>query len=886
MASNDIAIQKFLSVLHDDLDPTEYIELRGFRDSRKNIRLFTQSVAEAVAWVKEHRTDYNMYVGVNPRISNTRGKNEDVKFCRWVWIDIDSKKLNDIPADQILAKVMRRIVLPPHIVVFTGGGVHLYYRIVKTEDLTEVQRVCNLLAAEIGGDPLGDPARVFRIPSTFNYKYDEPRDVKLAHCNVDFEYNLSDIIAAVGASEKTARRVDTGDSRGFLSRSERDWNVVRALLKLGMDEETVEYVFTSRSIGDKASESDPNYFERTIRQAKESVGIGDSDEEEDVSPTPVHKGKDPESKKPSKGSKTQRALHERWRVVRADDCMFAVDTASDDGDMRQISTFSMVPKVLLQGNLDDKTEDTMICDIKAAGYTWENIAFTRGAFNRVDTMTKQLPAMAWQWLGTDKDVRRLLAVLMDELRLLGLPKRKGTPVIGLHGEEFVGPTQTMTAKGILDPNDAKVVWLPTQKSHPEISFTWSGDDEVSSVLQEFVELYKQINEPAVIYPVLGWYAAALLKTRLFEESRIRFPILNIFGTRGSGKTSLITGVMQPLVCYHEPVAMDFNSTKFVMLSILGSTNAIPVSFAEYRRSSTTNDTLERYVRLSYDRGEDSRGRPDQSMQNYPLIAPFTIDGEDSIADPACLERMIQITMHPESIEEGSQAYDAFQTLRDLPLDIIGTRLIAWILDYEIRFEDAMDLVKAAFPVSMPDRVRKNFAVVTVGLQAFEGFCELLEVDFPLITPKFLAEVLTPALNNIVNQDTGRTYLPVDELVTDLINAVAQSVDQRPPNFIFKYEKRDNIFYFQLTTALSWWYKHRAAQRLEVRDSAAMKAQLRERMPKKGGRTSPGLYVMEPMTKTIDRRPTHVYAVDIEMAVQTGLDIGSKLNSVLELYSND
>lgn len=884
MAPTDIAVREFLLSLHDDLADGEYMELRGFRDSRKNVRLFTRDVAEAVSWVNANKDTHNLYVGVNPRASNVSGKNEDIKTCRWVWIDIDSKKLNDITPEQILAKVMRRIVLPPHIVVNTGGGIHLYYRIVETTDLVEVQRVCNLLSAAIGGDPLGDPARIFRIPSTFNYKHETPRNVKLMHCKVDFEYNLTDILAAVNTSEKVAKRVDIGDSRGFLSRSERDWNVVRSLLRVGMDEETVRYVFESRTIGDKMSEEESHYFDHTIVRAKESVGVSEEPEdssEDDVSPTPVQEGKG----RKKKGKKVQRSLHERWNVVRTEDCMFAVDQNSDDGDMRQISTFTMTPRVLLQGNMDDKTEDTLVCDIGAAGYVWPGIAFTRSAFNRVDTMTKQLPAMAWQWLGTDKDVRRLLAVLMDELRLQGLPKRKGTPVIGVHGDEFVGPSQTMTKDQVLDPDTAKMVWLPTQKAHPKISFTWTENDEVSAMLSEFVDMYKLINEPSVIYPVLGWYVAAILKTRLLEEAHVRFPILNIFGTRGSGKTSLITGIMQPLFCYADPVAWDFNSTKFVMLSILGSTNAIPISFAEYRRSSATTDNLERYIRLSYDLGEDSRGRPDQTMQNYPLLAPFTVDGEDSISDPACMERLIQVTMHPESIAEDTEPYKAFQTLRDLPLGIIGTRLIAWLLDYETRFEDALDLVKEAFPVSLPDRVRRNFAVVTVGLQAFEGFCELLDVEFPHITSEFIGKVMTPALDNIVNQDTGRTHLAVDEFITDLVNAVAQSVDQRPPAFIFKYDSRANIFYFHLTSALSWWFKHRVAQRLEVRDSAAMKAQLRERMPKGNKDYSPGFYIGEPGPKSIERRPTHVYPVDLEMAVKTGLDIGSKLNSLLELFND-
>lgn len=855
------ATRQFLQTLHEDLKPGELAELRGFRDDHKNVRLFSSDVDEMLEWLEKYRDEYNLYVGVNPRATKG-GTNEAVKRSYWVWIDIDSKKVNDVTPDKILKSVMSRIVLPPHMVVNTGGGVHLYYRTVGTEDLKEVQRVCNALAAKINGDPLGDAARVFRIPGTFNYKYGEPRQATLVHCMVDFEYTFEDIIAATNLPTKMAHRVDIGDGRGYASRSERDWAVVRALLTAGMSEDAIRYIFEKRTIGDKLREEGDKYLDHTLERARESLGGIEVDE----SPTPTVQAK----------KKKQKAVHDRWDIINSDDCMFTVD---QDGGMKQLSTFALEPRVLLQGAISEGTEDTILCNVKASGYTWENVPFTRTAFNRTDTLTKQLPAMAWQWLGTDGDVRRLLPHLMDQLRDQGLPKRKGTPVIGVHGTEFVGPTQTMNHDGIVDPDIAKVVWLPTRRVHPKLLFRWAQDDEVKALLAEFLELYFTINEQWVVYSVLGWYTAAFLKEKL-AKSNVRFPILNIFGTRGSGKTSLITNVMQPLFCYDEPVAWDFNSTKFVMLSLLGSTNAVPISFAEYRRSSASNDQLERYIRLSYDLGEDSRGKPDQTTQNYALTAPFTIDGEDSISDPACMERVVQVSLHPETIAEGTEAYMSFQLLRDMPLGIIGTRLIAWLLDHEPQFEEALSLMKEVFPGSLPDRVRRNLAVTTMGLQAFAGFVECMDLDFPRLTVDFLASVLSPALDNVVNQATGRTSLMVDEFIEDVVTAVAMSADQRPPGFIFKYEYESNLLLMNLTTAIRWWFQKRVREHQPVLDSAAMKQQLRERMPNDDAETAPGLYILKPVTRSIDGRPSHVYPIDIAMAEQTGLDVPSKLSKAI------
>lgn len=864
------AAKQFLQTLHDDLREDEYVELRGFNEGKKNVRLFSGSIVEMLQWIETYRTDYNLYVGVNPRTSNKSGKNEDIKRSYWVWIDIDSKKVDNATGDQILKNVLQRIVLPPSMVVYSGGGAHFYYRIQETDDLETLQRVINAFAAEVHGDPLGDPARVFRLPGTINYKHGTPAESTLKHCLVDYAYSLEDILAATQIHPKTAKRVDTGDGRGYESRSERDWSVCRSLIVSGMSDETIHYIFSKRAIGDKLADEGEKYLEHTLERARESMGnvVGQDDDE---TPTPVQAAK----------KKSKRALSERWTIVRQNDCMFAVD---GEENIRQLATFTMSPKVLLQGDLDEGTEDTIICEVKASGYTWEAVPFPRAAFNRVDSMTKNLPAMAWQWLGSDKDVRKLLAILMDELRDQGLPKRKGTPILGIHDDEFVGPSQTMNKDGILDPNDAKMVWLPTQRVHPKIHLDWSERDEIAVLLQEFMALYPNINEMSAVYPVLGWYAACTLKLKMFDRWSARFPILNIFGTRGSGKTSLITNVMQRLFCYKDAVAHDFDSTKFVILSLLGSTNTIPVSFAEYRRSTVNNDHLERYIRMSYDLVEDSRGRADQTTQKYSLVAPFTVDGEDAISDPACLERVIQINLHPETIAEGTYAYEAFQKLRSLPLGLIGTKLIAWSLDHEPEYDKALGLVKEAFQITLPDRVRNNLTVVTAGLLMFAGFCELHDVDFPAVDSAFLAEIFAEPLDNVVNPNTGRTSLMVDEFITDIINAVSQSVDQRPPAFAHRYTKNDNILYFQLSSAVKWWYTERARSRQEVRDVAALKSQLREktRLSKNGGGVlEKGFYILEPKTIPIDKKPTYVYPISIDAAVEAGLDIPNNLSRLHE-----
>ncbi|MEE9234926.1 MAG: DUF3987 domain-containing protein, partial [Candidatus Acidoferrales bacterium] len=180
-----------------------------------------------------------------------------------VWVDVD--KLDQQGLSSLLAK-LQELQIPPHIVVNSGGGYHLYWLLEETLDaqrhLEEIEAVNRGLAEVLGGDRAAtDVSRILRIPGFLNHKYDPPRPVtavrgeaqasyrladfkqkgiyiprdKIAQENFAFDHGGGRVVENPALSKKTRQLLNTpgGDSYGG-DRSSQDMAVVSALARAGL----------------------------------------------------------------------------------------------------------------------------------------------------------------------------------------------------------------------------------------------------------------------------------------------------------------------------------------------------------------------------------------------------------------------------------------------------------------------------------------------------------------------------------------------------------------------------------------------------------------------------------------------------------------------------
>lgn len=838
-----------LDILFEEVGADELIAVRAIDpDDRKIVSSrYFNNVDDAYEFAKEHRDTCNVYFGTCTRSESKPGI-EFVAKAHCVWADIDIGECNDFEKHKMLNDLS--CIFPPSIAVDSGGGLHLYWLLNEaTSDLVQVTEAVSAIATQVSGDNVADVARLLRVDNTVNYKYKTPREVRVLNDTLR-RYSIHDLIASTLVKERTSTRIRTGASTGFKSRSERDWAVVRDLVMAGISDAGIILIFEFNKVGDKAREGAniDTYLTHTIDRVRQKTGI----------------------------------LEDTIKQAKA---AFGGIFEKDDGYWKlgrdgalQLSTFVFEPQTLLRGQRDAastiSTPDVLLGEMRALGHSWPNVTLTKTAFTRIETLLRELPAIEWQWLAKDVDVRTLLPYIVEKLKKSGAPTKKASTQLGEFEGRWLGSRQTIDpVKGIMSIRDSPVVLLPTKQERPTISF---ANGATSSNIRDFFNCASKLNRPQVVWPVMGWWAACALKVRLASQG-YRFPTLNLYGTRGSGKTSLVTQVLQGLSGYDESRTYDCNTTQFVMLSLLGSSVSVPIAFSEYRRTSLkAPDRILRYLLLLYDTGHDPRGKADQSVVDYILSAPVSVDGEDAITDPAALERILQVNMHPEDVMEGSDAFDAFAVMTSkYDLRAVGTEYIKYSLSQDPKLEVANEVTREAFPTSMPDRVRRNITVAVAGLLCFETWAIEHSASFPEVTPQFVQESFVETLEGLINVSSGRTQILADELIEDIINEASRSAGVDPP-FVYRYVEQDNLLWFHLSTALSWWYKHRRSQNRSVLDSAAIKSQLKERMITVIGTT--GQYIADRKPIAVDGATRHCYGIDVTAAIDSGLDIPGTLTT--------
>jgi len=353
---------------------------------------------------------------------------------------------------------------------------------------------------------------------------------------------------------------------------------------------------------------------------------------------------------------------------------------------------------------------------------------------------------------------------------------------------FVGNNQVVASDGSTweKASEAPIMYVATGREAPDLILSGSGIGE--SDIDLLAELLPKLNEPGCIWPMIGWFMACPYKPAI-EHLGYRFPILNVTGTRGSGKTTLVIQVFQPFLGYETPRTYDVGTTHYVILSLLGSTNAVPIAFSEYR--AATSQDFTRHVLLSYDTGRDARGNPNQTTTLYPLISPFSIDGEDKLEDPAALERMVVVVLSPQTIEENSDCWTAFQDLQAIDLHDFALPYLQHTLTTDVGslIANAEDDVHDAFPSQMPDRVRRNLIVCWAGILSFGEFTYNFGVD---CLPSNGPLVLKEALRNVYSVDMGRAPIAADAFIEFVVNGAAQ----RTKRFPWELEKDSGVLWFR------------------------------------------------------------------------------------------
>lgn len=401
------------------------------------------------------------------------------------------------------------------------------------------------------------------------------------------------------------------------------------------------------------------------------------------------------------------------------------------GESKVISSFTIEPTTRVE------TEDGELLLGYAntdRGGRVPNLRFPLSSFHSKRDLIRQLPSADLQWTGSDNNVQGLLRVLARR----DVPRRPGSNMLGDYkkGEHHVwlGPAGAIGKEGFMNP--APVMYVPSGGSlDKRISYVDSDEDTFLEVASTVFRHLPFVNKPEVILPILGWFFATPVKPRFMEKVGT-FPALFVWGTQGSGKSSMCIDLMWPMFGVRDAEPYSATETEFALLKLLSSTRSVPVFIDEYKPYDMQRqrlNTLHRYLRRLY-RGEvEERGRPDLKVVSYQLQAPVCVAGETRPTESALLERILTSNPDKTTLAEKPGTRLAYKELRAVNLLLFAPRYIQFCLgrDFDADLEVARGVAKALLDGrKVPVRVVENLTAMLLGIHLFEEFAKHCGCEIP------------------------------------------------------------------------------------------------------------------------------------------------------------
>ncbi|NTW91380.1 MAG: hypothetical protein HGA35_05570 [Erysipelotrichaceae bacterium] len=428
--------------------------------------------------------------------------------------------------------------------------------------------------------------------------------------------------------------------------------------------------------------------------------------------------------------------------------------------MVKITSFIIKPKELLI--LQDK--DCLVCNVNTSlNSEYKDVLIENTDWHTKQKFLKALGHTDCVFLGSDRDVQLLCEYINHKIEV----KKTGTKIIGLFNDDtWVVKDLNITKAGV--EKDIKIV--PYDKGDEAFynKIVYGNESDVKG----FYENVLSINQPEIIIPWISWIFASPLKP-ILKKSGNGFPLIFVHGSQGGGKTST-SKVLMRLCGYNISDPFSCTMRIFPMLKLLSSTNAVPVFLDEFKKSDMREDQIEnllRFMRKAYMGEVESKGRADQTTEDYYISAPLCVMGEWNISQPALMERMLLVRFDG-SVKKNKPMQEAFERLKNLPLEGFMQKYIEFCLnqDVDLLMNEAKTIVDKTFGnIKIAPRIKYNLSVMIFGLRLFESYAKHNNITLPVFDYSL---ILKKQLKEITGSENGFVRSALDQFIEELAVMVA------------------------------------------------------------------------------------------------------------------
>ena len=371
-----------------------------------------------------------------------------------------------------------------------------------------------------------------------------------------------------------------------------------------------------------------------------------------------------------------------------------------------------------------RTEDEaqMTCDFVTTRGEEFRMTFMTTAFDNQQKFKNLLNSrtIALSWFGSDGD----LELFKTHVNGLGWTVKAGVKAMGIY--EHGGRLVFASADGAIDAAGEPVDDLVQLERYRGVRTGILKTDPLTAEgLKGLGRWLMEYNEPAKTVSILAWTAGCFIKPHL-RMVGVKFPHLFLIGEAGSGKSTTMERVILPVFSTSRVTAAT-QVTQFTLMKESASSNMVPMPLDEFKPSKIDRqriNALYNHFRDAYDGHDGQRGRTDQGVTSYGLLAPLVVAGEESADEAAIRERGIELLFSKKDIKRPEHRF-AFNRIgmnaavlgdlgRALLMAALGTRpdeVEAW-------HKEGM----GKFGGELPSRVANNLACCWCGLRLLERLC--------------------------------------------------------------------------------------------------------------------------------------------------------------------
>ena len=247
--------------------PTDIIEVRRLPSTRSTWHRAEELPGLAIQLERDSADGQQVYVGANPRTGCGERCATGVTLARCIFVDIDNAKV-----DEVRFRMREHDLPAPTIIVASGRGVHLYWRL--TEPLTDLRLWTSYQrgqASLLGADPaVHDPPRVMRLPGFLNRKHSPPCPCELIEADAARTYELTEFSDALALAPARPVGHDRAHAHSTVTEGNRNTTLTSlagAMRRHGADVETI----TDALLSENQRRCKPPLPDAEVRRIGESM---------------------------------------------------------------------------------------------------------------------------------------------------------------------------------------------------------------------------------------------------------------------------------------------------------------------------------------------------------------------------------------------------------------------------------------------------------------------------------------------------------------------------------------------------------------------------------------------------------------------------------------